>query len=106
MVKKSIIYTICIGLIHYTKKQLYKVKIRMKYLKVFEDFIDKEEIKKQQDENELPIETIQDEDEVQDEFQGKNDDEVQDDVEKELKKEKEDLLEEIKRYYTKNKRRK
>ena len=74
----------------------------MKYLKVFEDFIDKEEIKKQQDENELPIETIQDEDE----FQGKEDDEVQDEVEKELKKEKEDLLEEIKRYYTKNKRRK
>jgi hypothetical protein len=88
------------------KKQLYKVKIKMKYLKVFEDFIDKEEIKKQQDENELPIETIQDEDEVQDEFQGKDDDEVQDEVEKELKKEKEDLLEEIKRYYTKNKRRK
>jgi hypothetical protein len=29
------------------------VKIRMKYLKVFEDFIEKEEIKKQQDENEL-----------------------------------------------------
>jgi hypothetical protein len=82
------------------------VKIKMKYLKVFEDFIDKEEIKKQQDENELPIETIQDEDEVQDEFQGKDDDEVQDEVEKELKKEKEDLLEEIKRYYTKNKRRK
>ena len=84
------------------KKQLYKVKMKMKYLKVFEDFIDKEEIKKQQDENELPIETIQDEDE----FQGKEDDEVQDEVEKELKKEKEDLLEEIKRYYTKNKRRK
>ena len=74
--------------------------VLMKYLKVFEDFIDKEEIKKQQDENELPIETIQDEDEVQDEFQGKDDDEVQDEVEKE------DLLEEIKRYYTKNKRRK
>ena len=72
------------------------MKIKMKYLKVFEDFIDKEEIKKQQDENELPIETIQDEDE----FQGKEDDEVQDEVEKE------DLLEEIKRYYTKNKRRK
>jgi hypothetical protein len=66
------------------------VEIRMKYLKVFEDFIDKEEIKKQKDKNELPIETIQD------------DDEVQDEVEKELKKEKEDLLEEIKRYYTKN----
>lgn len=82
------------------------MKIRMKYLKVFEDFIDKEEIKKQQDKNVLPIETIQDEDEVQDEFQGKDDDEVQDDVEKELEKEKEDLLEEIKRYYTKNKRRK
>jgi hypothetical protein len=52
--------------------------MKMKYLKVFEDFIDKEEIKKQQDENELPIETIQDEDEVQDEFQGMDDDEVQD----------------------------
>ena len=77
----------------------------MKYLKVFEDFIEKEEVQKQQDEDELPVETIQDEDEVQDEFQGKEDDEVQDEVDKKLKKEKEDILEEIKRYYTKNKKR-
>lgn len=81
------------------------MKIRMKYLKVFEDFIEKEEVQKQQDEDELPVETIQDEDEVQDEFQGKEDDEVQDEVDKKLKKEKEDILEEIKRYYTKNKKR-
>ncbi len=81
----------------------------MKYLKVFEDFIEQEEIKKQKNQDEeIPIETIQDDDEVQgeDEFQGQDDDEVQDEVEKKLKKEKEDLLEEIKRYYTKNKKRK
>jgi hypothetical protein len=81
------------------------VKIRMKYLKVFEDFIEKEELKKKNNsDEEIPVETIQDEDEVQGEDEL---DEVdQDEVETKLKKEKEDLLEEIQRYYRKNKRRK
>jgi hypothetical protein len=77
----------------------------MKYLKVFEDFIEKEELKKKNNsDEEIPVETIQDEDEVQGEDEL---DEVdQDEVETKLKKEKEDLLEEIQRYYRKNKRRK
>ncbi len=81
------------------------MKIRMKYLKVFEDFIEKEELKKKNNsDEEIPVETIQDEDEVQGEDEL---DEVdQDEVETKLKKEKEDLLEEIQRYYRKNKRRK
>ena len=86
------------------QKSKNDMKLKMKYLKVFEDFINKED----------EIETIksknnkeeQDEDEVF--LQDLPEDEPSEHDEEEpidAQKEKEDLIEEIKRYYRKNKRR-
>lgn len=76
----------------------------MKYLKVFEDFINKEDEietikskknKEEQDDDEIFIQDLPEDEPTEDE---------EEPIDK-VQKEKEDLIEEIKRYYRKNKRR-
>jgi len=80
------------------------MKLKMKYLKVFEDFINKEDEietikskknKEEQDDDEIFIQDLPEDEPTE------NEEEPIDKVQKE----KEDLIEEIKRYYRKNKRR-
>jgi hypothetical protein len=80
------------------------MKLKMKYLKVFEDFINKEDeietIKSKKNKE------IQDDDEVFSQDLPEDEPTEQDEEEPiDAQKEKEDLIEEIKRYYRKNKRR-
>jgi hypothetical protein len=80
------------------------MKLKMKYLKVFEDFINKEDEietikskknKEEQDDDEIFIQDLPEDEPTEDE---------EEPIDK-VQKEKEDLIEEIKRYYRKNKRR-
>lgn len=85
------------------QKSKQAMKLKMKYLKVFEDFINKEDeietIKSKKNKEE------QDDDEVF--SQDLPEEPIEHDEEEPIdaQKEKEDLIEEIKRYYRKNKRR-
>ena len=80
------------------------MKLKMKYLKVFEDFINKEDDietikskkkKEIQNEDEVSSQDLPEEEPIEDEETQVDDDQ----------KEKDDIIEEIKRYYRKNKRR-
>ena len=79
------------------------MKLKMKYLKVFEDFINKEDDietikskkkKEIQNEDEVSSQDLPEEEPIEDEETQVDD-----------QKEKDDIIEEIKRYYRKNKRR-
>lgn len=81
------------------------MKLKMKYLKVFEDFINKEDEietikskknKEVQDEDEVYLQDLPEEEPTEHDEEEPIDDE---------QKEKDDIIEEIKRYYRKNKRR-
>ena len=81
------------------------MKLKMKYLKVFEDFINKEDEietvksknnKEIQDEDEVFLQDLPEEEPTEHDEEEPIDDE---------QKEKDDIIEEIKRYYRKNKRR-
>ena len=87
-----------------TKKINNAMKLKMKYLKVFEDFINKEDDietikskkkKEIQNEDEVSSQDLPEEEPIEDEETQVDDDQ----------KEKDDIIEEIKRYYRKNKRR-
>lgn len=80
------------------------MKIKMKYLKVFEDFINKEDEietikskknKETEDEDEVFLQDLPEEEPTE------HDEEPIDDAQKD----KDDIIEEIKRYYRKNKKR-
>jgi len=81
------------------------MKLKMKYLKVFEDFINKEDEfetikskknKEVQDEDEIFLQDLPEEEPTEHDEEPPVDD---------AQKEKDDIIEEIKRYYRKNKRR-
>ena len=81
------------------------MKLKMKYLKVFEDFINKEDEietikskknKEAQDEDEVFLQDLPEEEPTEHDEEPPVDD---------AQKEKDDIIEEIKRYYRKNNRR-
>ena len=87
------------------KKTNNAMKLKMKYLKVFEDFINKEDEietikskknKEVQDEDEIFLQDLPEDEPTEHDEEPPVDD---------AQKEKDDIIEEIKRYYRKNKRR-